>query len=289
MSGSAPDAPQFCLDADMSEVEILPLAAGEVAFFSARCPGKSSSNQDAVALLPFGPDAAVLVVADGAGGTRSGERASELAVRALARALAEARREGFMLRTAILNGIERANEAVCALGVGAATTLAAAEIQAGRVRPYHVGDSLILIVGQRGKVKLETVSHSPVGFAVEAGVLDAGDAMHHEDRHLVSNVLGVPDMRVEVGSERPLSSRDTLLLASDGLSDNLHVHEIADHVRRGPLRDAAEALAATARRRMYAPRDGEPSKPDDLTLLAFRLRKPLRSARGERSSPAPRW
>jgi serine/threonine protein phosphatase PrpC len=288
MEGSAPDAPRFCLEADMSEVETLPLAAGEVAFFSARCPGRGSANQDAVALLPFGPDAAVLVVADGAGGMRGGSRAASLAVRAVARALAEARRDGTALRTAILDGIERANQAVRALGVGAATTLAAAEIQAGRVRPYHVGDSLILVVGQRGKLKLETIPHSPVGFAVEAGVLDEGDAMHHRDRHLVSNVLGASDMRVEVGSERMLSSRDTLVLASDGLSDNLRVREIAEHVRRGPLRDAAESLAATARRRMYAPRDGEPSKPDDLTLLAFRLRKPRRAARAARSSPGPR-
>jgi serine/threonine protein phosphatase PrpC len=288
MEGSAPDAPRFCLDADMSEVETLPLAAGEVALFSARCPGRGSANQDAALLVPFGPDAAVLVVADGAGGARGGSRAAGLAVRCLARSLAEARREGIPVRTAILDGIERANREVSALGVGAATTLAAAEIQAGRVRTYHVGDSLILLVGQRGRVKLETISHSPVGFAVEAGVLDEGDAMHHRDRHLVSNVLGASDMRVEVGSERPLSSHDTLLLASDGLSDNLRVGEIAEHVRRGRLRDAAEALAATARRRMYAPRDGEPSKPDDLTLLAFRLRKPKRAARASRSSPAPR-
>lgn len=277
MSAPAP-APHFLLDADMSEVELRAVAGGEVAFFSARCPGYEV-NEDAAALLPFGPDAAVLVVADGAGGGRSGERAANLAVRALCEAVAEAWREDWKLRTAILNGIERANEAVSALGVGAATTLAAAEIQRGRIRPYHVGDSLILLVGQRGKVKLETVSHSPVGFAVEAGVLDEGDAIHHEERHLVSNVLGAADMRIEVGSERALAPRDTLVIASDGLSDNLRVHEIAERVRRGPLHDGAEALAATARRRMYAPREGEPSKPDDLTLLAFRPGATTRASR----------
>jgi serine/threonine protein phosphatase PrpC len=154
--------------------------------------------------------------------------------------------------------------------VGAATTLAVAEIQGDRMRPYHVGDSLILLVGQRGKLKLESVSHSPVGFAVEAGVLDRREALHHEDRHLVSNILGAPDMRIEIGSERALAARDTLLLASDGLSDNLHVREIAERIRRGPVGEAAEALAATARRRMFDPREDEPSKPDDLTLLVFR-------------------
>ncbi len=270
MSEPASDAQRFLQGADMSEVELAPFAGGELAWFSARCPERDSANQDAAALLPFGSAAAVLVVADGAGGGRSGARAAGLAVHALGEALEEGQREGFLPRTAILNGFERANEAVCALGVGAATTLAVVEIREARMRPYHVGDSLILLVGQRGKVKLETVSHSPVGFAVEAGVLDERDALHHEDRHLVSNILGAPDMRIEMGSERAFAPRDTLLLASDGLSDNLHVSEIADRVRRGSLRDAAEALAATARRRMYAPNPGEPSKVDDLTLLVFR-------------------
>ncbi|MGH0031318.1 MAG: PP2C family protein-serine/threonine phosphatase [Myxococcota bacterium] len=273
MSGSASETPRFLLDPDMSEVETGTLVGGEVACFSAPSPGREPPNQDAAALLPYGPDAGVLLVADGMGGGPSGERAAGLAVQAVWTSLVEGLREGWKLRTAILNGIERANERVCELGIGAATTLAAAEIQQGRVRPYHVGDSLILLVGQRGKLKLETVSHSPVAFAVEAGVLDAGDAMHHEDRHLVSNLIGSGDMRIEVGSERVLAARDTLVVASDGLTDNLTSREIADCVRTGPLREAAERLAGTARRRMYAPGDHEPSKPDDLTLLVFRPRR----------------
>lgn len=260
----------------MTEVESLTLAVGEVAYFSASCPGRDGGNQDAAALLPYGPDAAVLVVADGMGGGPSGDHAAGLAVQSMWRSLIQGRREQWRLRTAILDGIERANETVRALGIGAATTLAAAEIQEGRVRPYHVGDSPILLVGQRGRIKFETISHSPVGFAVESGLLDAGDAMHHEDRHLVSNLIGSDDMRIEVGAERELAALDTLVVASDGLSDNLTTREIADLVRKGPLGDAAEALASLARRRMYTPEGEEPSKPDDLTLLTFR---PLRLPR----------
>lgn len=284
MSGDEPETARFLLEPDMSEVEPWSAPVGEVAFFSARCPGRATGNEDAAAMLPFGPDAAVLVVADGVGGGRSGARAAGLAVQAIWRSLLEGQREGWKLRTAMLNGIERANEAVRELGIGAATTLAAVEIQQDRVRPYHVGDSPILLIGQRGKVKFETISHSPVGFAVESGLLDARDAMHHEDRHLVSNLIGSDDMRIEVGAERRLAPRDTLLLSSDGLSDNLTTREIAERVRRGPLLEAAEALASTARRRMYAPSDHEPSKPDDLTLLVFR---PRRASPGDRSSPPP--
>src|SRR4029453_4535640 len=128
----------------------------------------------------------------------------------------EAQREGWPLRTAMMNGIERANESIRGLGVGAGTTLSAVELAKGAVRPYHVGDSMILLIGQRGRVKLETVPHSPVGFAVEAGLLDVDEAMHHAERHIVSNVLGAPDMRIEVGSQRRIAPRDPLLPPGHG-------------------------------------------------------------------------
>jgi serine/threonine protein phosphatase PrpC len=264
---------QLRIAADLSEAEAASLPCGDVAWFTARRPGREGPNEDSLAVLPIADDAVVLVVADGAGGLRGGADASALAVRSLQQALEEARGEGWMLRTAILNGIEQANQAVVDLGVGAATTLAAVEIQAGRARPYHVGDSPILWFGGRSKLKLETVSHSPVGFAVEAGLLEASDAMHHEDRHLVSNLLGAPDMRIEVGSSRPLAVRDTLLLASDGLSDNLLVEEMAQVARQPDLRNACDELASIARRRMFSPEEGEPSKPDDLALLLFRPKR----------------
>jgi serine/threonine protein phosphatase PrpC len=158
------------------------------------------------------------------------------------------------------------------MAIGAATTLAIVELRQRTVRPFHVGDTVILIIGQRGKIKLQTISHSPIGFAVESGLLDEVDAIHHEDRHLVSNVVGTAEMRIEIGSEIKLAARDTLLIASDGLLDNLQVDEIVDRVRVGPLQRAVARLAKDAGQRM---RNGDansihPSKPDDLTIVAFR-------------------
>ena len=115
---------------------------------------------------------------------------------------------------------------------------------------------------------------------------DEDKAMHHAERHLVSNVLGAPDMRIEVGSQRRIAPRDTLLLASDGLSDNLRTDEIVALLRTGPLDAACERLAELTRARMHAPSDGEPSKPDDLTFVAFRPAK--RAPRGARSSRSRR-
>jgi serine/threonine protein phosphatase PrpC len=213
-------------------------------------------------------------VADGFGGQPAGDQASRLALAALADAVAEAVSSGAEMREGILNGFEQANQAVCGLGLGAATTLAVAEIEGRWVRTYHVGDSAILIVGQRGKIKLQTVSHSPVGLAIEAGWLEETEAMHHEDRHLVSNMVGSTDMRIEIGSVLQLRPRDTLLLASDGLFDNLHLQEIVQIIRKGPLDAAVRMLADECEGRMRTPRPGFPCKPDDVTSVVFRLQVP---------------
>jgi serine/threonine protein phosphatase PrpC len=74
-----------------------------------------------------------------------------------------------------------------------------------------------------------------------------------------------------VGSAIALAPRDTLLLASDGLSDNLHMPEIVECVRKGPLVEVTRELARNARERMESGESGNPSKPDDLTFAIFRL------------------
>jgi serine/threonine protein phosphatase PrpC len=139
------------------------------------------------------------------------------------------------------------------------------EIDGVSIRPYHVGDSEIWVVGQRGRLKLQTISHSPVGYAVEAGLLSEAEALAHEDRHIVSTLLGSDDMRLEMGSALTLAPRDTVLLASDGLFDNLDAETIVDLVRAGPLERAAEALAESGYAAM------ERGKPDDITFILFRL------------------
>lgn len=258
------------LDQNMSEGEVVRLGSGHVAVFSARCPDSSSANQDSAAVVPIDSSRAVLVVADGMGGGRAGEQASQLAVSTLVKVLESGLHSEVPLRALILDGFEKANRAVLELGVGAATTLAVLEIQGLIIRPYHVGDSMIIAVGQRGKLKLQTVPHSPVGYAVEAGYLEEQEAIEHEERHIVSNVLGSSDMHIALGPELKLSAHDTVLLSSDGLFDNLHTTEIIELSRKGPLSDVIGGLADRALLRMKSPDQELPSKPDDVTIITFR-------------------
>jgi serine/threonine protein phosphatase PrpC len=265
------DEAQLFFEQELLEDAIVKFAGGFAALFSMRCPGKETPNEDAVALIPTGRSSGVLAVADGLGGAPAGKQASYLAIQCLARAVTRAVRDGTGVRAGILDGFESANEDVLALAIGAATTLTVVEFDGQLVRHYHVGDSMVLLTGQRGKVKLQSIPHSPVGYAVESGLLDETDAMHHEDRHVISNVIGSTDMRIEVGSAIKIAQRDTLVLASDGLSDNLHLPEIVECVRKGPLASVARKLASQVRDRMESEGESEPSKPDDLTFVIFRL------------------
>ena len=246
------------------------VAGGSAVAYTSRDPEKETENEDTVAIIPYGPGAAVLVVADGAGGLPAGKRASLTVVQTLAASLQSAMDKTMLLRTAILNGIEAANAAVLGLANGSATTLTVITIEGLTARSYQVGDSEAIILGQRGVIKFQTTVHSPTGFAVEAGFLDERAALLHEERHLVSNFIGTADMRIDVGATVELSPRDTILLASDGLMDNVHLDEIIECVRKGSLSDAASSVAELAHRRMQAPCAGQPSKPDDLSLILFR-------------------
>ncbi|NNC77423.1 MAG: SpoIIE family protein phosphatase [Woeseiaceae bacterium] len=248
----------------------LSVGGGSAIAYTAKSPDKETENEDSVAIIPWGPEAAVLAVADGAGGLPGGKRASLTAVTTLAESLQVAAEKTMLLRTAVLNGIEAANEAVRDLGNGSATTLTVMTIEGRTARSYQIGDSEALVIGQRGKVKLQTTAHSPTGFAVEAGFLDEREALHHADRHLVSNFIGNSDMTIDVGAAIELAQRDTVVLASDGLTDNVHIDEIIEMTRKGPIDAAAGKLVEKVGRRMAGITDGQPSKPDDLSLIVFR-------------------
>jgi len=271
---TAIDQAVICIGEVERGPQLQTIANGTACLYTARSPARDRPNEDALAVIPFDEDSAVIAVADGVGGLPAGGVAAGAAVRALQYALQFSRERGQTLRSAILDGIEQANQAVLESGVGAAATFAVVELEGRRMRPFHIGDCDILLIGQRGRLKLKTVAHSPVAQAVDAGMLDRHAAMHHVDRHLVSNVVGAADMRIEMGSWRTVAARDTLLVASDGLYDNLHLDEIVERARKGPLDRVALRLAELAHERMRGQELKEPSKPDDLSFVLYRPNTP---------------
>jgi serine/threonine protein phosphatase PrpC len=245
------------------------LGCGSIAVLSRACPLADGSNEDALAVIPCDDNRAVLAVADGFGGQPAGDQAARLAMEALVAGVANCLATQKELRDGILNGFEAANRAVMKLGIGAATTLAVAEVDNGIVRSYHAGDSEIVIVGQKGKLKLQTVSHSPVGFGVESGLIHRDDAIHHDERNIVSNMVGSSEMRIEIGPHVRLRPRDRLFLGTDGVFDNLSVPEVVELIRKGPIDVRCREVVDACTARMKTPEPGLPSKPDDIAIVLF--------------------
>jgi serine/threonine protein phosphatase PrpC len=206
-------------------------------------------------------------VCDGLGGLPDGDQASRLAVESVRKSLARAK-PGVSLRTSILDGIESANQKLLKDCEGA-TTLAAIEIGGVLARPYHVGDSVVLHLSANGKMKWHSISHSPVGYAMASGILTEETAIRHMDRHLVSNMVGAEDMCIEIGPKLALAKGDVLLIASDGLCDNLLTPEISEAVRRGGVEKIMDMLSTVTLDRMESAKPGKPHKPDDCSIVLF--------------------
>ena len=244
-------------------------ATGEAVVFSKQSPDKDAGgNEDACALIQLGPESGLLVLADGVGGHRGGQDASALAINMILDICERAETDDGNLREPILDAIEQCNQTLLDEGLGAATTLLVVEIRGDMIRPYFIGDSTILACGQRGKPKFQSIAQSPTGYALEAGVMREAEAREDENRYLVSNIIGAADMHTTVGSWLKLASRDTLLMCSDGLTENLYFQSIIDIMRCGPLMTAATRLHEQSTLKMQ----NESGHPDDLSFILFRLR-----------------
>jgi serine/threonine protein phosphatase PrpC len=269
--------PRRFAETHMDAAELYRLGCGTVSVFSARSPDRRGVNEDAAALIPVGKSAAVLAVADGVGGLPGGAEAAATVIEALLRHVGTAVPNVSGLRDAILSAIEDANRRILSRGTGSATTLALAELHADSVRTYHVGDSMILVTNRHGEVKAETLPHSPVGYAVESGLMSESAAARHGERHLVSNVIGSGELHVSVGALIPFAVHDTLLLATDGLADNVRKRRIVELMRNGSLDACSRSLTGIARRRMSG--TSRTARPDDLTLILYRRDVPRRRRR----------
>lgn len=245
------------------------LATGEFVAEYSKNPSHNGPNQDAFFTMEINSELAVVAIADGAGGHPLGHEASSLQVQCLYQAIKSAAPNSTSLRDYILNAIELCNSELLARGRGSATTVIVLEIAGNVIRTYHVGDSSALVIGQRGKVKYRTLSHSPVALGIESGFIEPENALHHAERHIVLNLVGTKTMRVEIGSPITLNHFDTVLLCSDGLTDNLLTDEIVSIVRAGSLINRLDSLHSACQIQMRP----ELGYPDDISVILYRLGK----------------
>ena len=256
------NAPVMLCGQELVEPQLVVLNSGQAVVFSRSHAGQFGANEDALGVFEDADEKICLAVADGVGGLPRGLEAATLVISLLAEA-------SLSKETSLKSRIQSANQTLLAQLPNSATTVSVTEIADSTLINCHAGDSTTLVVGQRGRIKLKTQAHSPVGIK-EANGLDEKEALFHPQRHLLNNMMGDPALWLEKQDTLELASRDTVLLGTDGLWDNLFLSEIVELIRVGELYESAEQLAETVIQRMNHPVTGLPSKPDDVTFILYR-------------------
>ncbi len=226
-------------------------------------------NQDALLAFQISPKKIVLAISDGMGGHAKGELASAIILNSLMETLLAQKKESeidYSLREAILASIELSHAKIKETKTGAGATVVIAEVSEGTVRFYNVGDSLGAVYGGRGRLKYKTLEHSVAGHGVEAGLLKEREARNHVEGHLLLNVVGLEDIRIDVSSEISIHPLDQILLCSDGLSASVYPQDIEEILGSGRLDKRLSRL----RERALKNQSAKPELADDLTAILFR-------------------
>lgn len=229
---------------------------------------KRQENQDTYAFEKFGtPGTVVAVVCDGMGGVNGGRLASSLAVETFMEELhthIHVDMTSEQVSAAATQCVARANSAVYERSMaedgyqGMGTTLVSAIVSDDMAVVCNVGDSRAYLIGEDG-IRRVTRDHSVVESLVEAGNITPEQARTHPNRNLITRALG-PDKSIECDCfVVPLSSGDSLLLCSDGLSNTVEDGEMLQIVR-----DEAEGDKALARLLELSKRRGAP---DNVTAV----------------------
>ena len=209
----------------------------------------------------------LLVVADGMGGYEGGQEASRIAVKTVCEVYEKA--GGQDTQQALVNGLETAHRRIQEYArahpslFGMGTTCTAASLVSGRLRFAHVGDSRLYLV--RGDtISRLTRDHSYVNHLVESGIIAAGEAEAHPQRHILTAALGVGSELTTDSSLEPLPLRsgDVLVLCTDGLWGLVSDQEICHIVRTRAPADASRELVVLARER---------GGPDNITVQVARI------------------
>ena len=205
-----------------------------------------TNNEDQLLVTP-----SLFAVADGMGGHAAGEVASLIAVETIRDLFSEnPTAEGLVEAVRAANGrvIERAQGDAATRGMG--TTVCAAALvpsesgEGETIVIVNVGDSRAYLL-RDGELSQITEDHSVADELLRAGQMTEEQAAVDRRRHVLTRVLG---MDVEVVPDRfdidPFRG-DRVLLASDGLTNEMSDGEIASVLRR--IDDPGEAARELVR------------------------------------------
>ena len=181
-------------------------------------------NQDRVAKFTAPDGTLLVVVADGIGGSRSGDVAAQITVDHLGRQFQAASPNSsleairwFAREVQLINDeiLQKSTENPKYQGMG--TTLVAAIIFDQAMVVANIGDSRGYVLHDNLLTQV-TIDHSLVNELVKHGDITEEEARNYPQNNIITRAIGVSaDARIE-GNRFDLGAGDQILLCSDGLS-----------------------------------------------------------------------
>lgn len=213
-------------------------------------------NEDRYAVIES-PSGVTWCVCDGMGGASGGELAAQLAIDAIRRDLENlpARSARVALKSSILEAnriivLRRQNPAFSGMG----TTVVAATFSGQEVVLANAGDSRAYLI-RDGALQQITNDHTYVQQLVDKGQIAPEEALSHPQAHVLTRAIGSqPGLEVDVKRfwlwEAPKgTTRDCLVLCTDGLYSLVSESEIATLTTQNPPQRACSAMVELAKSR----------------------------------------
>lgn len=200
-------------------------------------PGMTrENNEDAVAVDSL---TGLCILADGMGGYNAGEIASGMACAfiksEMGRWLSQAGKNANAkeVKRALEICVQNANHSIFNAAnsnpqyTGMGTTLVVGVFQPNRLMLGHIGDSRCYRL--RGSdFQQITKDHSLLQEQIDAGLITPEQALTSSNKNLVTRALGVEDAVLLDVTEHRVEEGDIYMMCSDGLSDMVRDHLIAD-------------------------------------------------------------
>jgi len=186
-----------------------------------------AGNEDSVRPMSDGSteEPIVIAVADGMGGAVAGEVASRIAIEAAVTQSATAEiTPGDRVRSGNAAVVQAVEEDYTLSGMGTTLTLGLF-LPTGIAQIAHIGDSRLYLFRDGDLTQLSR-DHTLVADLVAMGQITAEQAETHPRRHLVTRVIGTPNVDVDE-FDIELEPGDRLVFCSDGLNSMLRDHEIS--------------------------------------------------------------
>lgn len=199
-------------------------------------------NEDSLIAIP---EKGIFAVADGVGGQQDGDIASKTAVE-LIKKFTEKQTITIDNFEQMSNGLFiKIDNEIAKFSTNkksnAATTLVFLFVSGGEYCIANIGDSRGYLIKEDDIIQI-TDDQSYVNELVKAGEITKQEAKDHPSKNIITKALGLGDEMLPDLYYGKLNKGEKILLASDGLTNELRDAEIFDIIKNNNIKDSVEHL-----------------------------------------------